>query len=184
MLAVTALGFILTGAATLIGFARLDADYNAARLVRKEGRRRALALAGRHRRHRGGHVLSWTVMPGTSPIASWRLRLYRDCHWLSIAWTAACLRLRPSVTGKRGVPTEVDPDVLIALAQGGTVGSANGQRGLPRLLVSVELSGTPRVSSLCGTHRVLEASGRLDFVRNLGAVFALVFAAAIALAFC
>ena len=32
MLAVTALGFILTGAATLIGFARLDADYNAARL--------------------------------------------------------------------------------------------------------------------------------------------------------
>ena len=36
MLGVVLLGFLLTGAATFIGFARLDEDYNAARLVRKE----------------------------------------------------------------------------------------------------------------------------------------------------
>ena len=36
MLGVVLLGFLLTGAATFIGFARLDEEYNAARLIRKE----------------------------------------------------------------------------------------------------------------------------------------------------
>ena len=68
MLAVTALGFILTGAATFIGFARLDADYNAARLVRKEAavaRSLGFALRGVVGDTVEATSLSWTVMPGT-----------------------------------------------------------------------------------------------------------------------
>ena len=67
MLAVTLLGFLLTGAATLIGFSRLDGAYNASRLVRKEAAV-AKSLGFALKTGVGGAVeatsLSWTVMPG------------------------------------------------------------------------------------------------------------------------
>ena len=184
MLAVTALGFILTGAATLIGFARLDADYNAARLVRKEAavaKSLGFVLRGAIGDTVEGTSLSWTVMPGIFADRIVEIEAVQDYHWLSIAWTAACMR--PSVTRKTRGSRRGRPRCVDCIGPGrGTVGSANGQRGLPRLLVSVELSGTPRGPRRFAVRIAQRKPGQLDFVRNLGAVFALVFAA-VALAF-
>ena len=67
MLGVVLLGFLLTGAATFIGFARLDEDYNAARLLRKEdavARSLRFALRSAVGDTVEATSLSWTVMPG------------------------------------------------------------------------------------------------------------------------
>ena len=74
---------------------------------------------------------------------------------------------------------------MIALAQGAErleVPTGNGDY----LAYWYQLNSAERPVALVALRyasRSLEASGRLDFIRNLGAVFALVFAAAIALAF-
>ncbi len=68
MLGVVLLGFFLTGAATFIGFARLDEDYNAARLLRKEeavARSLGFALRGAVGDTVEATSLSWTAMPGS-----------------------------------------------------------------------------------------------------------------------
>ena len=67
MLAVTLLGFLLTGALTLIGFSRLDDAYNASRLVRKEeavAKSLGFALRSGAGKTVEATSLSWTVMPG------------------------------------------------------------------------------------------------------------------------
>mgnify|MGYP005742084371 FL=1 len=122
MLAVTALGFILTGAATYIGFSRLDADYNAARLERKESAV-AKSLGFALSRAVGDDVepssLSWAVVSGGFAD---RIVEMESVHGLPIAVyrldgvlfvTSSVRRPEDSV-----FPTEVDPEVLIALAQG------------------------------------------------------------------
>ena len=189
MLAVTALGFILTGAATLIGFARLDADYNAARLVRKEAavaKSLGFVLRGAIGDTVEATSLSWTVMPGVladriveiEAVQGLPLAVYRLDGALFVTSTV-------SHPEDAGFPTEVDPDVLIALAQGAErleVPTGNGDY----LAYWYQLNSAKRPVALVALRyeaRSLEAAGRRDFLRNLGAVFALVFAAAIALAF-
>ena len=189
MLAVTALGFILTGAATLIGFARLDADYNAARLVRKEAavaKSLGFVLRGAIGDTVEATSLSWTVMPGIFADRIVEIEAVQGLP-LAVYRLDGSLFVTSSVSHPEnaGFPTEVDPDVLIALAQGAErleVPTGNGDY----LAYWYQLNSAERPVALVALRyasRSLEASGRLDFVRNLGAVFALVFAAAIALAF-
>ena len=122
MLAVTALGFILSGAATFMGFARLVADYNAARLVRKEAavaRSLGFALRGVVGDTVEATSLSWTVMPGTfanriveiEAVQGLPIAVYRLDGSLFVTSSVN----RPD---EAGFQTEVNPEVLIALAQG------------------------------------------------------------------
>ena len=189
MLAVTALGFILTGAATYIGFARLDSDYNAARLVRKEeavARSLGFALRGAVGETVEAASLTWTLMPGTfadriveiEAVQGVPIGVYRLDGSLFVTSTV-------SHPERAGFPTEVDPEVLIALAQGVErleVSTGNGDY----LAYWYQLNSSGRPVALVALRyeaRSLEAAGRKEFIRNLGAVFALVFAAAVALAF-
>ena len=122
MLAVTALGFILTGAATLIGFARLDADYNAARLVRKEAavaKSLGFVLRGAIGDTVEATSLSWTLMPGIFADRIVEIEAVQGLP-LAVYRLDGSLFVTSSVSHPEnaGFPTEVDPDVLIALAQG------------------------------------------------------------------
>ena len=189
MLAVTLLGFLLTGAATLIGFSRLDGSYNAARLVRKEAAV-AKSLGFALKTGVGGAVeatsLSWTVMPGEfadrileiEAVHGVPLAVYRLDGSLFVTSTAS----RPN---ESGFATEVDSDVLIALAQGAErweVPIGNGDYLAYWYQVNSE-SRPVALVALRYASRTLEAGGRLDFLRTLGAVFVLVFFVAIGLAF-
>ena len=189
MLAVTALGFILTGAATYVGFSRLDSDYNAARLERKESAV-AKGLGFALSRAAGEDVdpasLSWAVVSGDFAD---RIVEMEAIHGLPIAvyrldgglFVTSSVR-RPEDTG---FPTEVDPDVLIALADGVArleVPTGNGDYLAYWYQLNAEMRPVALVA-LRYESRSLEAVVRNEFMRNLGAVFALVFAAAVALAF-
>ena len=189
MLAVTLLGFLLTGAATLIGFSRLDGSYNASRLVRKEAAV-AKSLGFALKTGVGGAVeatsLSWTVMPGAfadrileiEAVHGVPLAVYRLDGSLFVTSSAS----RPN---ESGFATEVDSDVLIALAQGAErweVPIGNGD--YLAYWYQVNSEGRPvALVALRYASRTLEAGGRLDFLRTLGAVFVLVFFVAIGLAF-
>lgn len=189
MLAVTALGFILTGAATFIGFGRLDADYNAARLVRKEAavaRSLGFALRGVVGDTVEATSLSWKAMPGTfanriveiEAVQGLPIAVYRLDGSLFVTSSVN----RPE---EAGFHTEVNPEVLIALAQGQErleVPVGNGDY----LAYWYQLNSAGRPVALVALRyeaRSLEGAGRAEFIRSLGAVFALVFAAAVALAF-
>ena len=189
MLGVVLLGFLLTGAATFIGFARLDEEYNAARLIRKE---EAVARSLGFALHEaiGDTVeaasLSWTAMPGA--FAN-RIVEIQEVHGVPLA----VYRLDGSlfVTSSfdrpesRGFAVDVDPDVLIALAQGEErlevpVGSGDF------IAYWYQLNDSDRPVALVALRyasRSIEAEGRLEWFRVLGGVFGLVFMAATALAF-
>ena len=188
MLAVTALGFLLTGAATFIGFAQLDAEYNASRLVRKEAavvKSLGYALRGAIGDTVEATSLSWMVMPGAfadriveiEAVQGLPLAVYRLDGSLFVTSSVS----HPDISG---FTTEVDPDVLIALAQGTErleVPMGNGDY----LAYWYQLNAAERPVALVALRyeaRSLEAAGRNDFIRSLGAVFLLVFAAAVALA--
>ena len=189
MLAVTALGFILTGAATYIGFSRLDADYNAARLERKESAV-AKSLGFALSRAVGEDVepssLSWAVVSGGFAD---RIVEMESVHGLPIAVYRLDGALFVTSSVRRpedsGFPTEVDPEVLIALAKGVArleVPTGNGDY----LAYWYQLNAERRPVALVALRyesRSLEAVVRKEFMRNVGAVFALVFGAAVALAF-
>jgi two-component system nitrogen regulation sensor histidine kinase NtrY len=189
MLAVTLLGFLLTGAVTLVGFSRLDDAYNASRLVRKEAAV-AKSLGFALKKGVGDAVeaasLSWTVMPGDfadriveiEAVQGVPLAVYRLDGGLFVTSTA-------SHPEESGFATEVEPDVLIALAQGAErleVPLGGGDY----LAYWYQLNEAQRPVALVAlryTARVLEASGKTDFLRSLGGVFALVFLAATGLSF-
>ena len=189
MLGVVLLGFFLTGAATFIGFARLDEDYNAARLLRKEeavARSLGFALRGAVGDTVEATSLSWTAMPGA--FAN-RIVEIEEVHGLPLA----VYRLDGGlfVTSSfdhpesRGFPVEADPEVLIDLAQGATrleVPVGNGD--FIAYWYQLNKAGRPvALVALRYASRSLEAQSRMDLLRILSGVFGLVFAAAGALAF-
>ena len=189
MFGVVLLGFLLTGAATFIGFARLDEDYNAARLIRKE---EAVASSLRFalRSAVGDTVeatsLSWTVMPGgfadriveTEEVHGLPLAVYRLDGSLFVTSSFE----RPE---ERGFPLDVDPEVLIAMAQGaGRLEVPIGDGDYLAYWYQTNSEDRPvALVALRYASRALEAGGRRDFLWNLGAVFVLVFLAATGLSF-
>ena len=189
MLGVVLLGFLLTGAATFIGFARLDEDYNAARLIRKEeavARSLRFALGGAVGENVEATSLSWTVMPGAFAD---RIVEIQEVHGLPLA----VYRLDGSlfVTSSfdhpeaQGFAVDADPEVLIALAQGADrleVPIGNGDF----IAYWYQTNGAGRPVALVALRyasRILEAGGRRDLFQNLAGVFGLVFVAAAGLAF-
>lgn len=189
MLAVTLLGFLLTGALTLIGFSRLDDAYNASRLVRKEeavAKSLGFALRSGAGKTVEATSLSWTVMPGAfadriveiEAVQGVPLAVYRLDGTLFVTSTFS----RPEDSG---FATEVNADVLIDLAQGVSrleVPLGNGEY----LAYWYQLNEENRPVALVAlryTARTLEAGGKSDFLRSLSGVFALVFLAATGLAF-
>ena len=189
MLAVTALGFVLAGAATVIGFARLDAEYNSGRLIRKEAavaKSLGYALRGVVGDTVEATSLSWTVMPGAFAD---RIMEIEAVHGLPLAVYRldGSLFVTSSVLSpeRSGFPTEVDPDVLIALAQ-----------GAERLEVPVgdgdyvaywyQMNAAKRPVALVALRyeaRSLEGNSQQDFLWGLTGVFGLVFLVAAGLAF-
>lgn len=189
MIGVVLLGFLLTGAATFIGFARLNEDYNAARLIRKE-EAVARSLGFALREAIGDTVeatsLSWTAMPGT--FAN-RIVEIQEVHGVPLA----VYRLDGSlfVTSSfdrpesKGFEVDANPDVLIALAQGaGRLEVPVGQGDYIAYWYQVNSSNRPvALVALRYASRSLEAEGRSELFRILGGVFGLVFLCAVALAF-
>ena len=189
MLGVVLLGFLLTGAATFIGFARLDEDYNAARLIRKEeavARSLRFALGSAIGEEVEATSLSWTVMPGAFAD---RIVEIQEVHGLPLA----VYRLDGSlfVTSSfdhpeaQGFEVDADPEVLIALAQGARrleVPVGNGDF----IAYWYQTNSEERPVALVALRyasRSLEAGGRRDLFQNLAVVFGLVFMAAAGLAF-
>ena len=181
MLGVVLLGFLLTGAATFIGFARLDEDYNAARLLRKEdavARSLSFALQSAVGDTVEATSLSWTVMSGAFAD---RIVEIEEVHGLPLA----VYRLDGSlfVTSSyehpeaQGFAIDADVDVLIAMAQGAErmeVPAGNGD--YLAYWYQVNAQGRPvALVALRYASRSLEASGRRDLLRSLGGVFGLVF---------
>ena len=189
MLGVVLLGFLLTGAATFIGFARLDEEYNAARLIRKEeavARSLRFALGSAIGKEVEATSLSWTVMPGAFAD---RIVEIQEVHGLPLA----VYRLDGSlfVTSSfdhpesQGFAVDADPEVLIALAQGAErleVPVGNGDFIAYWYQINEEQRPVALVA-LRYASRSLEAGGRRDLFQNLALVFGLVFIAAAGLAF-
>ena len=188
MLGVVLLGFLLTGLATLIGFARLDEEYNAARLVRKE---EAVAKSLRFalRSAVGDTVeatsLSWTVMPG---LFADRIAEIEEVHGLPLAVYRLDGSLFVTTSIERpeaaGFALEADPEVMIALAQGaGRKEVPVGDGDYLAYWYQTNVSGRPvALVSLRYSSRSLEGKGLSEFIANIGGVFGLVFLAATALA--
>ena len=189
MLAVTALGFVLVGTATLIGFARLDAEYNSGRLARKEAavaKSLGYALRGVVGNNVEATSLSWTVMPGAfadriveiEAVQGLPLAVYRLDGSLFVTSSVASPEAK-------GFPTEVDPDVLIALAQGAErleVPLGDGDYVAYWYQVNEELRPVALVA-LRYEARSLEGNSRQEFLWGLTGVFGLVFLVAVGLAF-
>lgn len=189
MLGVVLLAFLLTGAATLLGFARLDHEYNASRLLRKED-----AVARSLRFALGSAVgdtveatsLSWTVMPG---VFADRIVEIEEVHGLPIAvyrldgTLFVTSSFEPPTAS--GFATEVDTDVMIAMAQGaGRLEVPIGNGEYLAYWYHVNADGRPvALVALRYASRSLEAQGKRDFVWGLGGVFGLVFVVAIGFAF-
>jgi signal transduction histidine kinase len=181
MLGVVLLGFLLTGAATFIGFARLDQDYNAARLSRKEdavARSLRFALRGAVGDTVEATSLSWTVMPGAFAD---RIVEIEEVHGLPLA----VYRLDGSLfvtssfhsPAEQGFSVDVDTEVLISMAQGAgrlEVPIGNGEY----LAYWYQTNGAGRPVALVALRyasRSLDAMGRREWIGNLGGVFVLVF---------
>ena len=189
MLAVTALGFVLVGSATLIGFARLDAEYNSGRLVRKEAAV-AKSLGYAVRGVVGDTVeatsLSWTVMPGAFADRILEIEAVQGLP-LAVYRLDGSLFVTSSVTSPdaKGFPTEVDADVLIALAQGAErleVPLGNGDY----VAYWYQVNAAKRPVALVALRyeaRSLEGNSQQEFLWGLTGVFGLVFLVAVGLAF-
>ena len=189
MLAVTALGFVLVGSATLIGFARLDAEYNSGRLVRKEAavaKSLGYALRGVVGDTVEATSLSWTVMPGAfvdrileiEAVQGLPLAVYRLDGSLFVTSSVAS-------PDAKGFSTEVDADVLIALAQGAErleVPVGNGDY----VAYWYQVNAAKRPVALVALRyeaRSLEGNSQQEFLWGLTGVFGLVFLVAVGLAF-
>ncbi len=189
MLGVVLLGFVLTGAATFIGFARLDEDYNAARLVRKEdavARSLRFALRSAVGDTVEATSLSWTVMPGAFAD---RIVQIEEVHGLPLAVYRLDGSLFVTSSFERpesqGFAIDADPEVLIAMAQGaGRMEVPIGSGEYLAYWYQLNAVGRPvALVALRYASRSLEASGRRDLLRSLGGVFGLVFAVAAGFAF-
>ncbi len=188
MLAVTALGIFLVAAATLIGFSRLDAEYNSGRLVRKEAavaKSLGFALRGVVGETVEATSLSWTVMPGDfadriveiEAVQGLPLAVYRLDGSLFVTSSVES----PNLTG---FPTEVDPEVLIALAQGaGRLEVPIGDGDYLAYWYQVNEAERPvALVALRYEARSLEGDSRDAFLWSLAGVFGLVFVVAVGLA--
>lgn len=189
MLAVTALGFVLVGSATLIGFARLDAEYNSGRLVRKEAavaKSLGYALRGVVGDTVEATSLSWTVMPGAFADRILEIEAVQGLP-LAVYRLDGSLFVTSSVTSPdaKGFPTEVDADVLIALAQGAErleVPLGNGDY----VAYWYQVNAAKRPVALVALRyeaRSLEGNSQQEFLWGLTGVFGLVFLVAVGLAF-
>ena len=181
MLAVTVLGFVLVGTATLIGFARLDAEYNSGRLVRKEAavaKSLGYALRGVVGDTVEATSLSWTVMPGAfadriveiEAVQGLPLAVYRLDGSLFVTSSVASPQAK-------GFPTEVDPDVLIALAQGAErLEVPLGDGDYVAYWYQVNAANRPvALVALRYEARSLEGNSQQEFLWGLTGVFGLVF---------
>ena len=189
MLAVTALGFVLVGSATLIGFARLDAEYNSGRLVRKEAavaKSLGYALRGVVGDTVEATSLSWTVMPGAFADRILEIEAVQGLP-LAVYRLDGSLFVTSSVASPdaNGFPTEVDADVLIALAQGAErleVPVGNGDY----VAYWYQVNAAKRPVALVALRyeaRSLEGNSQQEFLWGLTGVFGLVFLVAVGLAF-
>lgn len=189
MLAVTALGFVLVGSATLIGFARLDAEYNSGRLVRKEAavaKSLGYALRGVVGDTVEATSLSWTVMPGAFADRILEIEAVQGLP-LAVYRLDGSLFVTSSVASPdaQGFPTEVDAEVLIALAQGAErleVPVGNGDY----VAYWYQLNAAKRPVALVALRyeaRSLEGNSQQEFLWGLTGVFGLVFMVAVGLAF-
>ena len=181
MLGVVLLGFLLTGAATLVGFARLDQEYNAARLIRKE---EAMARSLRFALESGvgdtveATSLSWTVMPGAFAD---RIVEIEEVHGLPLAVYRldGSLFVTSSVAhpDTSGFVIDADPEVLISLAQGaGRLEVPIGGGEYLAYWYQTNSDGRPvALVALRYASRSLETGGIRDFLWSLGGVFGLVF---------
>lgn len=189
MMGVVLLGFLLTGAAAYIGFARLDEDYNAGRLLRKEeavAKSLRFALRGAVGDTVEATSLSWTVMPG---VFADRIMEIQEVHGVPLA----VYRLDGSlfVTSSfehpedQGFELDADPEVLIALAQGaGRLEVPVGNGDYLAYWYQTNVKGRPvALVALRYASRSVQAGSRIKFIRSFGAVFLLVFLAAAGLAF-
>jgi signal transduction histidine kinase len=189
MLGVVLLGFLLTGAATLVGFARLDQEYNAARLIRKE---EAMARSLRFALESGvgdtveATSLSWTVMPGAFAD---RIVEIEEVHGLPLAVYRldGSLFVTSSVAhpDTSGFVIDADPEVLISLAQGaGRLEVPIGGGEYLAYWYQTNSDGRPvALVALRYASRSLETGGIRDFLWSLGGVFGLVFFVAAGFAF-
>ena len=189
MLAVTALGFVLVGSATFIGFARLDAEYNSGRLVRKEAavaKSLGYALRGVVGDTVEATSLSWTVMPGAFADRILEIEAVQGLP-LAVYRLDGSLFVTSSVASPdaKGFPTEVDADVLIALAQGAErleVPVGNGDY----VAYWYQVNAAKRPVALVALRyeaRSLEGNSQQEFLWGLTGVFGLVFLVAVGLAF-
>ena len=189
MLAVTALGFVLVGSATLIGFARLDAEYNSGRLVRKEAavaKSLGYALRGVVGDTVEATSLSWTVMPGAFADRILEIEAVQGLP-LAVYRLDGSLFVTSSVASPdaQGFPTEVDAEVLIALAQGAErleVPLGNGDY----VAYWYQVNAAKRPVALVALRyeaRSLEGNSQQEFLWGLTGVFGLVFLVAVGLAF-
>ena len=189
MLAVTALGFVLVGSATFIGFARLDAEYNSGRLVRKEAavaKSLGYALRGVVGDTVEATSLSWTVMPGAFADRILEIEAVQGLP-LAVYRLDGSLFVTSSVASPdaKGFPTEVDADVLIALAQGAErleVPVGNGDY----VAYWYQVNAAKRPVALVALRyeaRSLEGNSSQEFLWGLTGVFGLVFLVAVGLAF-
>lgn len=188
MLAVTALGIFLVATATLIGFARLDAEYNSGRLVRKEAavaKSLDFALRGVVGDTVEATSLSWTVMPGDFADRIVEIEAVQGLP-LAVYRLDGSLFVTSSVESPdlKGFATEVDPEVLIALADGaGRMEVPIGEGNFLAYWYQVNESGRPvALVALRYEARSLEGGSRDAFLWSLAGVFALVFAVAVGLA--
>jgi signal transduction histidine kinase len=189
MMGVVLLAFLLTGAATFFGFAQLDEDYNAARLLRKEeavARSLRFALRSAVGDTVEATSLSWTVMPG---VFANRILEIEEVHGLPLAVYRldGSLFVTSSVEhpAVSGFSVDADTEVMIAMAQGaGRVEVPIGDGQYLAYWYQTNLDERPvALVALRYSSRSIEAQGMRDFVRSLGGVFGLVFLVALAVAF-
>ena len=189
MLAVTALGFVLVGTVMLVGFARLDAEYNSGRLIRKEAavaKSLSYALRGVVGDTVEATSLSWTVMPGAFAD---RIVEIEAVHGLPLAVYRldGSLFVTSSVASPqaKGFSTEVDADVLVALAQGAErLEVPVGEGDYVAYWYQVNAASRPvALVALRYEARSLEGNSQQEFLWGLTGVFGLVFLVAVGLAF-
>ena len=189
MMGVVLLAFLLTGAATFFGFARLDEEYNAARLIRKEeavARSLRFALRSAVGDTVEATSLSWTVMPGAFAD---RILEIEEVHGLPLAVYRldGSLFVTSSVEhpAASGFAVEADTEVMISMAQGaGRVEVPIGKGQYLAYWYQTNRDGRPvALVALRYASRSIEAKSVRDFVRSLGGVFGLVFLAALGFAF-
>jgi two-component system nitrogen regulation sensor histidine kinase NtrY len=184
MLAVTALGFLLTAATTLKNFSDLDSTYNAKRLLRKEA---AMARSLDFALHAGvgdtleAHALSWSIMPADfatrvveiSAVHHQPFAVYRLAGGLFVSSTV-------SSPENKGFAIQVDPEVTIALANGKARHVVSLEDG-SNMAYWHQLNAAGRPVALVAARyepRKLDELGRRDFMGRMGLVYFVILLAA------